>query len=131
MDGQLRRLEKKVAAGARFVQTQPVYSREILDTLLERTAPQGIPVLVGILPLVSERNAEFLHNEVPGITLPDEVRRRMRGKSGESGVREGLDLAMELVEAGRGRVGGWYLMPPFGKVDLALELMAAIRRDWQ
>jgi homocysteine S-methyltransferase len=131
MDGQLRRLEKKVAAGARFVQTQPVYSREILDTLLERTAPQGIPVLVGILPLVSERNAEFLHNEVPGITLPDEVRRRMRGKSGESGVREGLDLAMELVEAGRGRVGGWYLMPPFGKVDLALKLMAAIRRDWR
>jgi homocysteine S-methyltransferase len=131
MDGQLRRLEKKVAAGARFVQTQPVYSREILDTLLERTAPQGIPVLVGILPLVSERNAEFLHNEVPGITLPEEVRRRMRGKSGESGVREGLDLAMELVEAGRGKVGGWYLMPPFGKVDLALELMAAIRRDWQ
>jgi homocysteine S-methyltransferase len=86
---------------------------------------------VGILPLVSERNAEFLHNEVPGITLPDVVRRRMRGKSGEAGVREGLDLAMELVDAGRGKVGGWYLMPPFGKVDLALELMAAIRRDWR
>jgi homocysteine S-methyltransferase len=131
MDGQLRRLEKKVAAGARFVQTQPVYSPEILDALLERTAPQGIPVLVGILPLVSERNAEFLHNEVPGITLPDVVRRRMRGQSGEAGVREGLDLAMELVDAGRGKVGGWYLMPPFGKVDLALELMAAIRRDWR
>ena len=131
MDGQLRRLEKKVAAGARFVQTQPVYSPEILDALLERTAPQGIPVLVGILPLVSERNAEFLHNEVPGITLPDVVRRRMRGKSGEAGIREGLDLAMELVDAGRGKVGGWYLMPPFGKVDLALELMAAIRRDWR
>jgi homocysteine S-methyltransferase len=131
MDGQLRRLEKKVAAGARFVQTQPVYSPEILDALLERTAPQGIPVLVGILPLVSERNAEFLHNEVPGITLPDVVRRRMRGKSGEAGVREGLDLAMELVDAGRGKVGGWYLMPPFGTVDLALELMAAIRRDWR
>jgi homocysteine S-methyltransferase len=129
MDGQLRRLEKKIAAGARFVQTQPVYSREILTALLERTAPQKIPVLVGILPLVSERNAEFLHNEVPGITLSDEVRRRMRGKSGEAGVREGLALAMELVEAGRGKVGGWYLMPPFGKVDLALELMAAIRRD--
>jgi homocysteine S-methyltransferase len=129
MDGQLRRLEKKIAAGARFVQTQPVYSREILENLLERTAPRKIPVLVGILPLVSERNAEFLHNEVPGITLPDEVRRRMRGKSGEAGVREGLALAMELVEAGRGKVGGWYLMPPFGKVNLALDLVAAIRRD--
>jgi len=130
MDGQLRRLERKAAAGARFVQTQPVYSPEVLTAMLERTAPLKIPVLVGILPLVSERNAEFLHNEVPGITLPEEVRRRMRGKSGDAGVREGLAVARELVAAGRGKVGGWYLMPPFGKVDLALELMAVIRRDW-
>lgn len=128
MDGQLRRLEKKIAAGARFVQTQPVYDPGVLATLLERTAPLGIPVLVGILPLVSERNAEFLHNEVPGITLPDEVRRRMRGKRGEEGVREGMAIARELVAAGRERAGGWYLMPPFGKVGLALELLAFIRR---
>jgi homocysteine S-methyltransferase len=127
MAGQLRRLERKVAAGARFVQTQPVYSAQVLDEMLERTAPLGIPVLVGLLPLVSERNAEFLHNEVPGITLPEEVRRRMRGKGGAEGVREGMAVARELVEAGRGRVGGWYLMPPFGKVELALELIAAIR----
>jgi homocysteine S-methyltransferase len=128
MEGQLRRLERKVAAGARFVQTQPVYSAQVLETLLARTAPCGIPVLVGILPLVSERNAEFLHNEVPGITLPEEVRRRMRGKSGPEGVREGMAIARELVAAGRGKVGGWYLMPPFGKVELALELLREIRR---
>jgi len=128
MQGQLRRLEKKVAAGARFVQTQPVYDRRVLEELLLRSAPLGVPVLVGILPLVSERNAEFLHNEVPGIVLPDEVRRRMRGKSGAEGVREGMEVARELVEAGRGRVGGWYLMPPFGKVELALELIETIRR---
>ncbi|HXV21150.1 MAG TPA: bifunctional homocysteine S-methyltransferase/methylenetetrahydrofolate reductase [Desulfuromonadales bacterium] len=128
MQGQLRRLEKKVAAGARFVQTQPVYDRRVLEELLLRTAPLGVPVLVGILPLVSERNAEFLHNEVPGIVLPDEVRQRMRGKSGAEGVREGMAVARELVEAGRGRVGGWYLMPPFGKVELALELIETIRR---
>jgi homocysteine S-methyltransferase len=128
MQGQLRRLEKKVAAGARFVQTQPVYDRRVLEELLVRTAPLGVPVLVGILPLVSERNAEFLHNEVPGIVLPDEVRQRMRGKSGAEGVREGMAVARELVEAGRGRVGGWYLMPPFGKVELALELIETIRR---
>ncbi len=127
MEGQLRRLAKKVAAGARFVQTQPVYSAAVLDELLERTAPLGIPVLVGILPLVSERNAEFLHNEVPGIVLPDEVRERMRGKSGETGVREGLAIASELVARGRGRVGGYYLMPPFGKVEVALELIGRIR----
>ncbi|WP_305042944.1 bifunctional homocysteine S-methyltransferase/methylenetetrahydrofolate reductase [Geoalkalibacter sp.] len=129
MEGQIRRLEKKIAAGARFVQTQPVYSPAVLEELLERTAPLGIPVLVGILPLVSERNAEFLHNEVPGISLPDEVRRRMRGRSGEEGIREGLAIAAELIAAGRGRVGGWYLMPPFGKVDLALSLMERIRAE--
>jgi homocysteine S-methyltransferase len=129
MQGQLRRLEKKVAAGARFVQTQPVYDRRVLEELLACTAPLGVPVLVGLLPLVSERNAEFLHNEVPGIVLPDEVRRRMRGKAGAEGVREGMTVARELVEAGRGKVGGWYLMPPFGKVELALELIEVIRES--
>ncbi len=127
IDGQLRRLEKKVAAGARFVQTQPVYDPEILDRLLARTASLGVPVLVGILPLVSERNAEFLHNEVPGITLPDAVRRRMHGKSGDAGVREGMAIARELIETSASQVGGWYLMPPFGKVELALELLEYIR----
>lgn len=128
MEGQLRKLGKKVAAGARFVQTQPVYSARVLDELLEKTAPFRVPVLVGILPLVSERNAEFLHNEVPGITLPEAVRERMRGKQGEAGVREGMAIARELIEAGRGRCGGYYLMPPFGKVELALELMEFIHR---
>ncbi len=129
MQGQLRRLEKKVAAGARFVQTQPVYDRQVLEELLACTAPFGVPVLVGLLPLVSERNAEFLHNEVPGIVLPDNVRKRMRGKAGAEGVREGMAVARELVEAGRGKVGGWYLMPPFGKVELALELVEVIRES--
>lgn len=129
IDGQLRRMEKKIAAGARFIQTQPVYSPELLDRLLTRTSPLGVPVLVGILPLVSERNAEFLHNEVPGITLPDEVRRRMREKKGEEGIREGIAIARELIEAGRGRAGGWYLMPPFGKIAMALELMELIRQE--
>ncbi len=128
MEGQLRKLRRKVDAGARFVQTQPVYSSAVLDKLIESTEPLDIPVLVGILPLVSERNAEFLHNEVPGISLPDEVRSRMKGKSGPEGVREGMAIARDLVEDARGRVGGWYLMPPFGKVELALELMEAIRR---
>ena len=127
MEGQLRRLQRKIDAGARFVQTQPVYSPRVLDELVQRTAPLGIPVLVGILPLVSERNAEFLHNEVPGITLPEEVRARMRGKQGQAGVQAGLEIARELIEAGRGRVGGWYLMPPFGKVEPALELLRVIR----
>jgi len=129
MEGQLRRLKKKVAAGARFVQTQPVYSAEVLTELLERTAPLNIPVLVGIMPVVSERNAEFLHNEVPGIVLSDEVLARMRGKSGEAGAREGIAIAGELINAGRKTVGGFYLIPPFGRVELALELIEIIRAD--
>ena len=76
---------------------------------------------------MSERNAEFLHNEVPGIVLSDEVRARMRGKSGDEGTREGIAIARELIEAGRGVVGGYYLIPPFGRVELALELIDFIR----
>ncbi|PLY07827.1 MAG: bifunctional homocysteine S-methyltransferase/methylenetetrahydrofolate reductase, partial [Desulfuromonas sp.] len=83
--------------------------------------------LVGILPLVSGRNAEFLHNEVPGIVLPDEVRKRMAATSGAAGARQGLAIARELVEALSGEVAGFYLMPPFGKVEPALELLEVIR----
>ena len=126
IDGQLTRLEKKIAAGARFVQTQPVYAKQHLDRLLDRTRAYDIPMLVGILPLVSGRNAEFLHNEVPGISIPAEVRQRMQNKSGEEGMREGLAVAGELIEYGRGRVGGYYLMPPFGRIELALTLAEKI-----
>jgi homocysteine S-methyltransferase len=127
MSGQVRRMEKKVAAGARFVETQPVYSAEVMLEMLERLAPLQVPVLVGLMPLVSERNAEFLHNEVPGISLPDEVRRRMVGTSGADGVQAGMAIARELVDAGRHASGGFTLMPPFGKVELALELLSYIR----
>ncbi len=126
MSGQIRRMEKKVAAGARFVETQPVYSAEVLLEMLERLAPLQVPVLVGLMPLVSERNAEFLHNEVPGISLPDKVRRRMVGTSGPAGVKAGMAIARELIDAGRQVSGGFTLMPPFGKVELALELLRYI-----
>ncbi len=128
LEGQLRKLDRKIAAGASFVQTQPVFDPAVLDRLLAATRPLGIPVLVGLMPLVSERNAEFLHNEVPGIVLPDEVRRRMHGTTGLAGVREGMAICRELLAAGKaGEVGGYYLIPPFGRVDLALELVEAIR----
>jgi len=126
--GQLHKLQKKIAAGARFVQTQPVYDQAILDRLVAATTDLGIPVLLGILPLVSERNAEFLHNEVPGIVLPESVRSRMRGTSGAAGVKEGMAIAREVIDAAHGRVAGFYLMPPFGRVELALELLAYIRQ---
>lgn len=127
MEVQVARLEKKVAAGARFVQTQPLFDLERLDTMLGLTKGIGIPILPGILPLVSERNAEFLHNEVPGIVIPDEIRARMRGKGKEEGVREGLAIAREFIDAARDRVGGFYIIPPFGNHRVAAELVRHIR----
>jgi homocysteine S-methyltransferase len=129
MEVQAERLAKKVDNGARFVQTQPLYDLARLDEMLERTAHLAVPVLPGILPLVSERNCEFLHNEVPGIVIPEEIRERMRGKEKEEGVREGLAIAREFIDAARGRVGGFYLIPPFGKYEIAVELVRHIKGD--
>jgi homocysteine S-methyltransferase len=128
LGGQLRKLERKLAAGARFVQTQPVFDPLVLERLLAATRPFGVPVLVGLMPLVGERNAEFLHNEVPGIVLPEKVRLRMRGTTGAAGIRQGMAICRELLMAGKAAgVGGYYLIPPFGRVELALELIEAIR----
>lgn len=131
MASQVARLEKKLANGAQFVQTQPLFDLEKLDTMLELTSTLPLPILPGILPLVSERNTEFLHNEVPGITIPDEIRSRMRGKGKEDGLREGLAIAREFIDAARNRVGGFYLMPPFGNYRIAAELVRYIRTGKQ
>jgi methionine synthase / methylenetetrahydrofolate reductase(NADPH) len=129
LSGQLHKLQKKLIAGARFVQTQPVFDPQVLERLVMATKPLNVPVFLGLMPLVSERNAEFLHNEVPGIVLPEAVRQRMRGTRGAAGVREGMAICRELVLAARElRVGGYYLIPPFGRVELAVELLEIIRR---
>jgi homocysteine S-methyltransferase len=124
---QVTRLEKKLASGAQFVQTQPIYEQAVLDAMLEQTAHLGIPILPGILPLVSERNCEYLHNEVPGIVIPDEIRTRMKGKEKEAGVAEGVRIAKEFITAARHKVGGFYLIPPFGRYAIAAELIRFIR----
>lgn len=127
MEVQVARLAKKVENGACFAQTQPIYDLERFEQMMEQTAHLGIPVLPGVLPLVSGRNAEFLHNEVPGITIPDSIRERMAGKVGEEGVKEGLAIAREFIEAALGKVGGFYLIPPFGKYEIAVELVKFIK----
>lgn len=123
MEVQAERLRKKVANGACFAQTQPVYDPALFLEALEQTRDCGIPLLPGVMPLVSERNAEYLHNEVPGITVPDAIRTRMKGLEKEAGAREGLDIAKEFIDATFTAAGGYYLMPPFGKCELALELI--------
>lgn len=127
LDGQVRKLKKKCAAGAQFFQTQPVYSMQVFHRMTEALADVSAPVYLGLLPLVSERNAEFLHNEVPGIILPDDVRKRMRGTSGKSGVDAGMAIATDLIRNCAAQADGYYIMPPFGKVDMAIELIENIR----
>jgi methionine synthase / methylenetetrahydrofolate reductase(NADPH) len=127
MEVQVARLVKKVANGATFAQTQPIYDLGRFREMLELTRDIGIPILPGVLPLVSGRNAEFLHNEVPGISIPEEIRARMAGRTGEDGVREGLAIAREFIEAAIDEVGGFYLIPPFGKYEIAVELVEFIK----
>ncbi|NVN99856.1 MAG: methylenetetrahydrofolate reductase, partial [Geobacteraceae bacterium] len=124
---QVARLEKKIAAGAQFAQTQPVYDASLARRMAELTAHLGIPVLLGIMPLTGERNCEYLHNEVPGIVIPDEVRGRMRGKEKTEGAAEGVKIALELIESVKDIIGGYYIIAPFGRFEVASELIRAIR----
>ncbi|MDD2272347.1 MAG: bifunctional homocysteine S-methyltransferase/methylenetetrahydrofolate reductase [Desulfuromonadaceae bacterium] len=127
MNVQAARLRKKVAGGASFTQSQPIYDPEILFAALAAIRDCTVPFLPGIMPLVSERNAEYLNNEVPGITVPDAVRARMKGLEKEAGAREGLAIAKEFIDATFNFVGGYYLIPPFGKHELAVELIEHIK----
>ena len=96
---ELERLHAKVEAGAELIMTQPVYDERLLDRLLSDIAPLGVPVLVGLLPLASHKNAEFLHNEVPGMQVPEEVRERMRkAGSGPAARKEGVAIARGMVK---------------------------------
>lgn len=126
---ELSRMRAKVAAGAEMIMTQPVYDEALLDRLLADVAPLGVPVLVGLLPLASHRNAEFLHNEVPGMRVPEEIRERMRkAGSGEAGRAEGVRIAREMLARVKDRVAGAYIMPPFGRYELALEVIQGLVR---
>jgi methionine synthase I (cobalamin-dependent)/5,10-methylenetetrahydrofolate reductase len=129
---ELRRLEDKKAAGAELVMTQPVYDPRTLARFLDDAAPLGLPVMVGILPLASHRNAEFLNAEVPGMTIPAEFRERMaKVGSGPAARAEGIKIAQEALGAVKHRVAGAYVMPPFNRVDAALAVLEIARDRWK
>ncbi len=122
---ELKRFEWKVGAGAEYAITQPVFDVAQLERFLESIAHTRIPIIAGIWPLVSVRNAEFLANEVPGVMVPDSVIARMRAaneKSKEHAVAEGIAIAHEMFERIDGAVQGVQVSAPFGKVDLALKV---------
>jgi homocysteine S-methyltransferase len=128
LEKEVRRLEEKIRAGAEYVMTQPVYDPKTVETFLEMIRHLHVPVLIGILPLYSHKNAEFLHNEVPGMTIPEDIRERMRqAGSGEGAQAEGVRIAQEALLAVRDLVQGAYVMPPFNKVDLAVRVIEVLR----
>ena len=121
------RLRQKLAAGADLVMTQPIFDPAVWFRFLEAFGAERlpVPVLIGILPLQSSKHAEFLHNEVPGITLSDEARRRMR-EAGPDGRREGVAMAQELLGQLRPHAQGVYLMPSFGRYEVAAEVLSVL-----
>jgi methionine synthase / methylenetetrahydrofolate reductase (NADH) len=122
---ELRRFEWKVEAGAEYAITQPVFDPDQLEAFLARIEHVRVPIIAGIWPLVSVRNAEFLANEVPGVAVPESVITRMRRaneRSKESAVAEGIAIAREMLERVRPNVQGIQVSAPFGRVELALEV---------
>jgi homocysteine S-methyltransferase len=125
---EMSRFGWKVEAGAEYAVTQPVFDLEQLDRFLARVEPLGIPIIAGIWPLVSLRNAEFLANEVPGVTVPEAVLTRMRHASDhgkEAALAEGVAIAQEMLAAVRPWVAGVQVSAPLGKVPVALEVLGA------
>jgi methylenetetrahydrofolate reductase (NADPH) len=117
----VRRLERKVEAGAQFAVTQPVYDEASARALAEATRHLGVPVILGILPLRTARHAEFLHHKVAGITVPEHVRERMSRAS--DSVAEGAANAREMLAAARQHFAGACLMPPFDHYEVLFDIL--------
>ncbi|WP_227396905.1 bifunctional homocysteine S-methyltransferase/methylenetetrahydrofolate reductase [Jeotgalibacillus aurantiacus] len=120
----VQRLEKKIDAGADYFMSQPVFSEEKLIETSEAVKDLGKPVYIGLMPLTSSKNADFLHNEVPGIKLTDQVRERMAAVSGdrEKSHREGIAMTKSLIDTALDLFNGIYLITPFMRYEMTAEL---------
>jgi len=124
LEPELRLMRRKVEAGAQFFMTQNLFDERVLETFLEKTARFDRPIIVGVLPLHNYRHAAFLHEEVPGMYLPDPVRDRMRRAGEEGGPREGQAMARDFIALCREKAAGVFLVPSFGRYDIVAELVA-------
>jgi len=129
IDYELSRFHWKVEAGAEFAITQPVFDINLLEKFLQRIESCRLPIIAGIWPLASLRNAEFMHNEVPGARVPDEIMERMRRAqevSPERAREEGVAIAQEIVVRIKDMVQGIQISPPSGRYDLALKVLEVL-----
>ncbi|OIJ14837.1 bifunctional homocysteine S-methyltransferase/methylenetetrahydrofolate reductase [Anaerobacillus alkalilacustris] len=120
----VKRMEKKLEYGADYFLSQPVYSKEQIKKIYEATKHIKAPIYIGIMPLTSSKNAEFLHNEVPGIKLTDETRERMARLSNDkiASQNEGVQMAKELIDEVHRYFNGLYLITPFLRYEMTIEL---------
>lgn len=125
IEDELERLRQKLDAGAEFVMTQPLFSMEQLERFLRRAGDLSVPLILGIVPLESYRQAELLHHEVPGFSVPDDLRERLR-TAGDRAADEGRRLAEEFVEEARRLVSGIYIMTSYGRYDAAIDLTGKV-----
>jgi methionine synthase I (cobalamin-dependent)/5,10-methylenetetrahydrofolate reductase len=127
---EIKNLRRKIQAGADFILTQPVYQLDVAETLINRYQQEygqlNTPILVGVLPLYGPRHALFLHNEVPGISISDEILQRLRD-AGNRSPQEGVIIAIEMIERMRGWASGIYLMPAFSRYDLSAEVIEQVK----
>jgi homocysteine S-methyltransferase len=132
LDREVEKFRRKLEAGAEFVFSQPLYDPQLLEQFLDRVRPiLKIPFFVGILPLASHKNAEFLHNEVPGMQVPKPIRQRMAGAGDQAAQRrEGVAIAAEALRHARRfpEVKGAYIFPPFGRYAAVLDVLDAAER---
>jgi homocysteine S-methyltransferase len=124
-ESQVKKLESKLAAGAQYVMTQPVFDIELARRTAARLKPLGVPVFLGVMPLMSSRNAEFLHNEVPGIKIADPLRERLRLCADDgAAIKIGLEVAREIRDVALEAYNGVYIITPFLRYDVSVELLA-------
>jgi homocysteine S-methyltransferase len=125
LDAELAKIDERLEAGTHFAQTQPMYDLDLLERFLRRFESFNVPLLIGVLPLTSARHAEFLHHEVPGIIIPDEIRRRLRqaDDQGAAGL-EGQRIAGELIQQIRSQVAGIVVTPQANHVDVLKSILA-------
>ena len=122
-DEELASLKRKVDAGAHYIMTQTVFDPEPVRRFHDLLGGFPLPVVLSVLPLQSARHAEFLHNNVPGMVIPEPIRRRLHA-AGDNSRAEGAAIARELIEETRGMIAGVYMIPSFGRYDVVAEVLA-------
>ncbi|MEX0682996.1 MAG: methylenetetrahydrofolate reductase [Dehalococcoidia bacterium] len=127
LETELRLMRRKVEAGCHFFVTQNVFDEKVLERFLEKATKFDRPIMIGVLPLHNNRHAEFLHNEVPGMNLPEWVRERMSRAGDLNGPKEGQAMARDLLAICREKAAGAYLVPSFGRYDIVAELVAGLK----